>query len=148
MPMQIRRAEAADVPAIVDMIADDQLGANRESPGDPRYLAAFAQIDADPNQYLAVLEVDGKVAGTLQLTFTPGLSRLGMTRATVEAVRVHADHRGSGFGQHLFEWAIAEARERGCGLVQLTTDASRGDAQRFYERLGFEASHIGMKLKL
>ncbi|WP_202819250.1 GNAT family N-acetyltransferase [Actinosynnema sp. ALI-1.44] len=146
--MQIRRAQAADVPVIVEMIANDQLGAKRESPGDPRYLDAFAEIDADPNQYLAVLEVDGKVAGTLQLTFTPGLSRLGMKRATIEAVRVHADHRGAGLGQHLFEWAIAQAKERGCGLVQLTTDASRADAQRFYERLGFEASHVGMKLKL
>lgn len=146
--MQIRRAEAADVPAIVAMIADDPLGANRERPGDPRYLAAFDEIAADPNQYLAVLDVDGAVAGTLQLTFTPGLSRLGMKRATIEAVRVHSGHRGSGFGQRLVEWAVAEARQRGCGLVQLTTDASRADAHRFYERLGFEASHIGMKLKL
>ncbi|MCE7007801.1 GNAT family N-acetyltransferase [Kibdelosporangium philippinense] len=146
--MEIRRAEAADVPAIVAMIANDQLGASRESPGDPRYLAAFDEISADPNQYLAVVVLDGVVAGTLQLTFTPGLSRLGMKRATIEAVRVHADHRGSGLGQRFIEWAISEARARGCGLVQLTTDASRVDAHRFYERLGFEPSHVGMKLKL
>ncbi|WP_376777798.1 GNAT family N-acetyltransferase [Kibdelosporangium persicum] len=146
--MQIRRAEATDVPAIVEMIANDQLGAKRERPGDPRYLAAFEEIAADPNQYLAVMEVDGSVAGTLQLTFTPGLSRLGMRRATIEAVRVHENHRGSGLGQRFIEWAIEEARSRGCGLVQLTTDASRADAHRFYERLGFKASHIGMKLPL
>ncbi|CAM3767338.1 GNAT family N-acetyltransferase [Kibdelosporangium persicum] len=146
--VQIRRAEATDVPAIVEMIANDQLGAKRERPGDPRYLAAFEEIAADPNQYLAVMEVDGSVAGTLQLTFTPGLSRLGMRRATIEAVRVHENHRGSGLGQRFIEWAIEEARSRGCGLVQLTTDASRADAHRFYERLGFKASHIGMKLPL
>ncbi|SMD21051.1 Ribosomal protein S18 acetylase RimI [Kibdelosporangium aridum] len=148
VPMEIRRAEAADVPTIVAMIANDQLGASRESPGDPRYLAAFEEISADPNQFLAVLEVDGVVAGTLQLTFTPGLSRLGMKRATIEAVRIHPDHRGSGLGQRFIEWAVDEARSRGCGLVQLTTDASRADAHRFYERLGFQASHIGMKLRL
>ncbi|WP_037257037.1 GNAT family N-acetyltransferase [Kibdelosporangium aridum] len=146
--MEIRRAEAADVPTIVAMIANDQLGASRESPGDPRYLAAFEEISADPNQYLAVLEVDGVIAGTLQLTFTPGLSRLGMKRATIEAVRIHPDHRGSGLGQRFISWAVEEARSRGCGLVQLTTDASRVDAHRFYERLGFQASHIGMKLRL
>jgi GNAT superfamily N-acetyltransferase len=146
--MQIRRAEAADVPAIVEMIANDQLGAKREQQGDPRYLAAFEEIAADPNQYLAVLEVDGSIAGTLQLTFTPGLSRRGMKRATIEAVRVHENHRGAGLGQRFIEWAIEEARSRGCGLVQLTTDASRTDAHRFYERLGFTASHIGMKLPL
>ena len=135
------------MPAIVAMIAGDPLGATRENPGDPRYQAAFAEIAADPNQYLAVLDVDGAVAGTLQLTFTPGLSRLGMKRATIEAVRVHADHRGAGLGQRLVEWAVDEARQRGCGLVQLTTDASRADAHRFYERLGFTASHVGMKLR-
>lgn len=111
-------------------------------------MAAFEEISADPNQYLAVLEVDGSVAGTLQLTFTPGLSRLGTKRATVEAVRIHQDRRGSGLGRRLIEWAIAEARSRGCGLVQLTTDAGRADAHRFYERLGFKASHVGMKLQL
>ncbi|WP_307855793.1 GNAT family N-acetyltransferase [Kibdelosporangium banguiense] len=146
--MEIRRAQAADVAEIVAMIANDQLAAKRESPGDPRYLAAFAEIDADPNQLLAVLDDNGEVVGTLQLTFTPGLSRLGMKRATIEAVRVRDDQRGSGLGRRFIEWAIAEARARGCGLVQLTTDASRADAHRFYERLGFKASHVGMKLPL
>ncbi|NKE63086.1 GNAT family N-acetyltransferase [Lentzea sp. PSKA42] len=131
------------------MLADDPLGATRERPGDPAYLKAFEVIDADPHQYLAVAVDDsGEVVGTLQLTFTSGLSRLGMTRATIEAVRVRADQRGSGLGEHLMRWAIDEARARGCGLMQLTTDASRTDAHRFYERLGFTASHVGMKLSL
>lgn len=146
--MKIRRATSADVKAIVDMLADDPLGATREAPGDPVYAEAFAKIDADPNQLLAVADRDGKVVGTLQLTFTPGLSRKGMTRATIEAVRVHADERGSGLGKELVEWAIEEARGRGVGLVQLTTDASRQDAHRFYQRLGFVPSHVGMKLNL
>lgn len=149
MKITIRRAVAADVHPIVAMLADDPLGAQRETPGDPAYLKAFEVIDADPHQYLAVAVDDaGDVVGTLQLTFTFGLSRLGMTRATVEAVRVRSDQRGSGLGEHLMRWAIDEARARGCGLVQLTTDASRVDAHRFYERLGFTASHVGMKLSL
>jgi N-acetylglutamate synthase-like GNAT family acetyltransferase len=97
--VEIRRARAGDVAAIVDLIADDQLGARRESPGDPRYIEAFKEIDADPNQLLAVLDSHGEIVGTLQLTFTPGLSRLGMTRATIEAVRVRDDQRGSGLGK-------------------------------------------------
>jgi GNAT superfamily N-acetyltransferase len=145
----IKRATAADVDPIVAMLADDPLGATRERPGDPAYLKAFEVIDADPHQYLAVAVDDsGQVVGTLQLTFTSGLSRLGMTRATIEAVRVRSDQRGSGLGEHLMRWTIDEARARGCGLVQLTTDASRTDAHRFYERLGFTASHVGMKLSL
>jgi GNAT superfamily N-acetyltransferase len=99
-------------------------------------------------QYLAVAVADDEVVGTLQLTFTSGLSRLGMTRATVEAVRVRSDQRGNRLGERLMKWAIDEARTRGCGLIQLTTDASRADAHRFYERLGFTASHVGMKLAL
>jgi ribosomal protein S18 acetylase RimI-like enzyme len=146
--VQIRRAVEKDVPSIVALIANDQLGAGRESPGDPRYLAAFAEIDADPNQLLAVLDKAGEIVGTLQLTFTPGLSRLGTKRATIEAVRVRSDQRGSGLGQRFIEWAITEARSHNCSLVQLTTDASRESAQRFYERLGFKPTHIGMKLAL
>ncbi|SDG35847.1 L-amino acid N-acyltransferase YncA [Lentzea fradiae] len=145
--MKIRKATAADVDAIVAMLADDPLGAKREQPGDPAYAKAFGTIDADPHQYLAVAVDDAdEVVGTLQLTFTTGLSRKGMTRATVEAVRVRSDQRGNGLGEHLLTWAVDEARARGCGLVQLTTDASRTDAHRFYERLGFVASHVGMKL--
>ncbi|SDO00416.1 Ribosomal protein S18 acetylase RimI [Lentzea jiangxiensis] len=149
MKITIRRATADDVHPIVAMLADDPLGARREKPGDPAYLAAFEVIDADPHQYLAVaVDGSGEVVGTLQLTFTSGLSRLGMTRATVEAVRVRSDQRGHGLGEQLVKWAVDEARARGCGLVQLTTDASRVDAHRFYERLGFTASHVGMKLTL
>jgi GNAT superfamily N-acetyltransferase len=142
----IRRATTADVAAIVAMLADDPLGAARESPGDPAYAAAFAQIDADPRQFLAVAELAGEVVGTLQLTFIPGLSRKGASRAQIEAVRVRSDQRGSGLGRRLAEWAVETARERGAALVQLTTDAGRTDAHRFYERLGFVASHVGMKL--
>lgn len=144
----IRRATSADVPAIVAMLADDPLGATRERPGDPAYAAAFTQIAADDRQYLAVAELDGEVVGTLQLTFIPGLSRRGATRALIEAVRVRSDMRGSGLGQQLTEWAIAESRTRGAALVQLTTDATRTDAHRFYTRLGFAPTHIGMKLPL
>ncbi|USX51461.1 GNAT family N-acetyltransferase [Lentzea sp. HUAS12] len=148
MKITIRRARPEDVDAIVAMLADDPLGARREKPGDPAYLEAFEVIDADPHQYLAVADIGGEVVGTLQLTFTSGLSRLGMTRATVEAVRVRSDQRGNGLGADLVRWAVDEARARGCGMVQLTTDASRVDAHRFYERLGFSASHVGMKLSL
>ncbi|UVS81166.1 GNAT family N-acetyltransferase [Actinokineospora sp. UTMC 2448] len=144
----IRTAGAADVPAIVALLADDPLGAARERPGDPRYAAAFAEIAADPNQVLVVAERGGEVVGTLQLTFTPGLSRLAALRATIEGVRVRSDQRGAGLGQELVEWAVERARERSAALVQLTTDRSRPDAHRFYERLGFVPSHVGMKLDL
>ncbi|MPZ85149.1 MAG: GNAT family N-acetyltransferase [Actinophytocola sp.] len=144
----IRRATAEDVAVIVDMLVDDPLGAKREAPGDAAYAEAFKEIEADPRQFLAVAEIGGEVVGTMQLTFIPGLSRRGSTRALIEAVRVRADQRGSGLGQQLAEWAIDTARARGAAMVQLTTDASRVDAHRFYERLGFVASHVGMKLAL
>ena len=148
-PVTMRRATADDVPAIVSMLADDALGARRESPGEPAlYAPAFARIDADPNQHLVVAERDGRTVGTLQLTVIPGLSRRGSTRALIEAVRVHADERGSGLGSRLIEWAVEEARRLDCVLVQLTSDATRVDAHRFYERLGFEASHLGFKMQL
>jgi GNAT superfamily N-acetyltransferase len=146
--VRIRRARRTDVDAIVAMLADDELGAKRENPGDPRYLAAFDALDADPNQFLAVAELDGEIVGTLQLSYLAGLARLGATRAQIEAVRVRADQRGTGLGTVLFEWAIEQARDHGAVLVQLTTDASRADAHRFYEKLGFVASHVGMKLAL
>lgn len=145
----IRRATAEDVPAIVAMLADDPLGATRESPDDLEpYLAAFRVLDADPHQYLAVADRDGEVVGTLQLTFIPGLSRRAATRAQIEGVRVRSDQRGSGLGAELISWAIEEARARGCRLVQLTSDRTRTDTHRFYERLGFEATHLGYKLTL
>ncbi|CAL9470811.1 GNAT family N-acetyltransferase [Streptomyces sp. NPDC050585] len=147
--LEIRRATSADIPAIVAMLADDPLGAQRESPDDLfPYQAAFERVAADPNQHLVVAVREGQVIGTLHLTVIPGLSRRGATRALIEAVRIHADARGTGLGTQLFEWAIAESRRQNCVLVQLTSDVTRTDAHRFYERLGFTASHVGFKLAL
>ncbi|MFI1868534.1 GNAT family N-acetyltransferase [Streptomyces jumonjinensis] len=145
----IRLAIMDDIPAIVAMLADDPLGAQRETLEDlSPYYAAFERLDQDPNQHQAVAVREGRVVGTLQLTIIPGLSRRGSTRSVIEGVRVHADERGSGLGTRLIEWAIAESRRQGCQLVQLTSDVTRTDARRFYERLGFEPSHIGFKLAL
>jgi len=145
----IRRARRDDIGAIVRMLADDQLGATRDDPGDLEpYLRAFEDIDADPNQFLVVLTFDDEPVGTLQLTVIPGLARRGALRGQIEAVRIHAGHRGSGLGADLVRWAIDESRRRGCALVQLTSDVARTDAHRFYERLGFVPSHTGFKLKL
>ncbi|TCR24130.1 GNAT family N-acetyltransferase [Streptomyces sp. BK205] len=147
--LDIRPATADDVPAIVAMLADDPLGAERESPGDlTPYLAALERLTSDPNQHLVVATQEGRVVGTLQLTVVPGLSRRGATRSIIEGVRVHADERGSGLGTLLIEWAIEESRRHDCRLVQLTSDNTRTDAHRFYERLGFTASHVGFKLAL
>jgi len=147
--LEIRAAVTEDVPAIVGMLADDPLGSQRESPDDlTPYLAALDRLTADPNQHLVVAVREGRVVGTLQLTVVPGLSRKGATRSIIEAVRIHADERGSGLGTQLIEWAIAESRRQGCQLVQLTSDITRTDAHRFYERLGFTASHVGFKLPL
>ncbi|WP_405972957.1 GNAT family N-acetyltransferase [Streptomyces sp. NBC_00988] len=147
--LEIRAAVTEDVPAIVAMLADDPLGSQRESPDDlTPYLAALDRLTADPNQHLVVAVREGRVVGTLQLTVIPGLSRKGATRSIIEAVRIHADERGSGLGTQLIEWAIAESRRQDCQLVQLTSDVTRTDAHRFYERLGFTASHVGFKLPL
>ncbi|WP_080379285.1 GNAT family N-acetyltransferase, partial [Bordetella pertussis] len=126
-------------------------GQQREDPTmppQPAYLAAFGAIDRDPNQLLAVVERAGQIIGCLQLSFIPGLSRRGLWRGQIESVRVAASERGAGTGRALFEWAIAQCRDKGCGLVQLTTDKQRADARRFYESLGFKATHEGMKLDL
>jgi GNAT superfamily N-acetyltransferase len=149
--MLLRAATVDDLPAIIGLLVDDPLGKLREdlgTPINPRYLEAFAAIARDPNQLLAVADQDGLVVGCLQLTFIPGLSRAGMWRGQIEAVRVAATQRGSGIGRAMIHWAIAQCRARGCGLVQLTTDKRRADAHRFYAGLGFEASHEGMKLTL
>lgn len=147
--VEYRRAVAADLPAIVALLADDALGATRESPDDVTpYERAFAAIDADPNQNLIVLVRDEVVVGTLQLTLIPGLSRKGTTRAQIEGVRVHSGERGTGLGTELFEWAIEESRRLGADLVQLTSDVQRPDAHRFYEKLGFVPTHVGFKLDL
>lgn len=148
----IRRATAADVPAIVSLLADDVLGRTRESPDDlAPYTAAFEEIARDPQQVLLVAEsvgAGGGVVGTAQLTFLPGLSHRGATRAQIEAVRVGSAARGGGLGAELIGTCVRLARERGCSLVQLTSDASRADAHRFYERLGFRPTHVGFKLVL
>jgi len=149
--MRMRRATSADLPAMVAMLADDALGREREAPGLPlaqAYLDAFAAIEADPNQLLAVAEAEGAPVGMLQVTFIPGLSHRGAWRGQIESVRAAAGRRGSGLGRQMVEWAVERCRERGCGIVQLTTDKSRADAHRFYARLGFRATHEGFKLKL
>lgn len=149
MDLVIRDAGAADIPEVVAMLADDILGRGREAAiVDPAYLAAFAAIEADPNNRLLVAVQAGELVGCFQLTFIPGLGRGGAWRAQIESVRVTAARRGHGTGAAMMRWAIEQARERGCTLVQLTTDKRRGDAHRFYGRLGFEASHEGMKLAL
>ncbi|MEV5144346.1 GNAT family N-acetyltransferase [Streptomyces sp. NPDC052727] len=147
--LEIRAATAGDLPAIVAMLADDPLGAQRESPGDlTPYRNALERLTADPNQHVVVAVREGRVIGTLQLTIIPGLSHKGATRALIEAVRIHAGERGSGLGSRLIEWAIDTSRRLDCQMVQLTSDKSRTDAHRFYERLGFTASHEGFKLRL
>ncbi|GAA4751738.1 GNAT family N-acetyltransferase [Amnibacterium soli] len=147
--LRIRRATAQDVPAIVALLTDDAIGAGRERADDLEpYRRAFAAVDADPAHLIVVAEVDGEVAATLQLSLLPGLSRQGALRAQVEGVRVGGAHRGSGLGTALLRWALGESRDRGAALVQLTTDLRREDARRFYERLGFAGSHLGMKLDL
>ena len=145
----LRRARRGDLPRILALLADDQLGATRENADDlAPYEQAFDAIDADPAHLLVVGELDGDVVATFQLSYIPGLSRRGSWRAQIEAVRVSSALRGQGVGALMIRWAIDQARERGCSLVQLTTDKSRVGAHRFYERLGFVASHEGMKLTL
>jgi GNAT superfamily N-acetyltransferase len=149
----LRHAIAADLPDLVAMLADDVLGAHRESlertPEAMRpYREAFDAIAADPAHLLLVAADARRPIGTMQLSFLPGLSRRGAWRAQIEAVRVHGDVRNWGIGAWMIGWAVDEARRRGCVLVQLTTDKRRIDAHRFYERFGFVASHEGMKLQL
>lgn len=145
----IRRATWDDVATIVELLADDQLGAQRESTADlAPYWQAFQAIDADPDQLLVVAEWHGEVVGTLQLTVIPGLSHRGATRGHIEAVRIRPRDRGQRLGSALVLWAVEEARRRGCRMVQLTSHRSRAQAHGFYTRLGFEASHTGFKLVL
>lgn len=149
--IRFRPARRADLPAIVGLLADDPLGARRESPGEPLvrgYGEAFDAIARDPNNELVVAEADERIVAVLQLTFIPSITYRGSWRALIEGVRVAADRRAGGLGRALFQWAIARAASRGCQLVQLTSDKARPDAIRFYEQLGFVASHEGMKLHL
>lgn len=150
--MKIRTAKRADVPKIVNLLASDKLGKLREDFQEPlpaKYYQAFERIDQDINQELIVIEGDGNtVIGTLQLTFVQYLTYQGGLRAQIEAVRVIEDYRGKGIGEKLFKWAIKRSKENGAHLVQLTTDKKRPAALSFYEKLGFKASHEGMKLHL
>lgn len=147
----VREARRDDVAAIVAMLADDPLGRSRDGPADPlpqAYLDAFGRMEAQDGNLLLVAAAGHAVVGCLQLTLIAGLSRRGMMRGQIEAVRVAAATRGQGIGALLMKEAISRCRAAGCGLVQLTTDRRRSDAHRFYERLGFVASHLGMKLAL
>jgi GNAT superfamily N-acetyltransferase len=151
MPAVIfRSALRADVPAILHLLDDDEISRSRmvAETADADFWRAFEAIDADPRNELIVADEAGEIVGTCQLTFTPSLSRRATERMTIEAVRVRADRRGAGVGRAMMEWALQVARERGCGLAQLTTDKRRTAAQRFYASLGFTATHEGMKLPL
>jgi GNAT superfamily N-acetyltransferase len=149
--LRLRRAQRDDLPALVRLLADDPLGAHREVASDPlpqAYYQAFAAIDADPNNELIVASLGCAPVGMLQLTYIPYLTHQGSWRALIEGVRVDARHRSRGLGTQLFEWAIQRATERGCRLLQLTSDKQRPDAIRFYESLGFVPTHEGLKLAL
>lgn len=147
-----RDATQRDLHAIVALLADDILGAQREvlcDPVDRKYIEAFRDIEKQRgNRMIVAVDGCGEIAGCLQLTITPGLARLGSRRATIEGVRVRSDLRSTGFGASMFAYAIEEARQAGCELVQLTTDKKRARAHRFYEQLGFKPTHVGMKLEL
>lgn len=146
----LRRATAADLDAILGLLSDDPISAARGDTGSdddrPAYERAFAAIDADSAHQLLVATIDGQVVATMQLTVIPGLARVGASRLQIEAVRVRSDQRNLGIGAAMIRWAVAQAPVLGAALVQLTSDAARVDAHRFYERLGFTASHVGFKL--
>jgi GNAT superfamily N-acetyltransferase len=144
----LRRATAGDVPALMRLLADDELGQSRESADEDAYADALAEIERDPNNMILVVDRDGAVAGCAQLTIIPGLARGAARRGQIESVRVASAHRGEGLGRWFMQALIATARERGCRLVQLTSDRRREDSHRFYESLGFTASHVGFKLAL
>ena len=149
--LRIRIAKVDDLRAIVRMLADDLLGCTREKVEETipeNYIRAVREIEGDPNNELIVAELDNKVVGTFQLTYTPSLSFQGGKRCTIESVRVDTSLRGQGIGSEMMLWAIERAKEKGCVSMQLTTHSERKNAHRFYETLGFEATHLGMKLKL
>ncbi len=151
MIAKFRQARKEDLIAMVSMLANDKLGQQREDtslPINSSYLKGFEHIDNDPNNELVVAEIENKIVGMLQLTFIPYLTHIGSWRCLIEGVRIHNDFRGAGLGSHLFEWAINRAKQRNCHLVQLTSDKQRPDAIRFYESLGFNATHEGFKLQL
>ena len=144
-----RRADRSDLPALIELLHDDMLGQTRERHDDGAYLRGFEAVNADPAQFLAVVEDSpGTVVGMMQLSLIPGISRGGRLRLNIEGVRIGRTLRGQGLGSAMITWALEFGRLNGAGLVQLTTDGRRTDAQRFYARLGFVASHVGMKFEL
>lgn len=149
--LEFRKAVRGDLRAIVTLLAEDDLGAGREDLSDPvaeTYEKAFAAINEDPNQFLAVVELDGVIVGTLQISILHGLSRKGAIRGQIEGVRIARACQGRGVGSRVLAWAIDYCRSKGCSIVQLTSDVSRTAAHDFYKKLGFSASHIGFKLSL
>ncbi len=151
MKLIYREAEMSDVKELVNLLADDELGATREDQSKPlnqRYTDAYHSIANDPNNELTVAVSDGKIVGMLQLTFIPYLTHTGSWRCLIEGVRISSSYRGKGLGSQLIEWAINRAKERSCSIVQLTSDKRRPDAIRFYESHGFKATHAGFKLKI
>lgn len=151
MSLTYRRAVEADLPFIVKLLTDDAVRATDDRPDEPfhpRYVAALRELEADPNQMMMLALLDGETVGTIQLTFIPGISGLGTKRCLVEAVHIAPTHRSKGLGSQMIHWAIEQARERDCGMVQLTSNKKRLDAHRFYERLGFHKSHEGFKYYL
>jgi ribosomal protein S18 acetylase RimI-like enzyme len=149
--LKFREATEQDIPELIRMLVDDELGKLREDttmPVSESYRLAFEQINRDPNNELIVVQSEQQIAGMLQLTFIPYLTHRGSWRCLIEGVRIHKNFRGCGLGTRFFEWAIERATERECAIVQLTSDKRRHDAIRFYERLGFKATHEGFKLRL
>ena len=149
--LKVRKMQKDDLGVIVNLLADDDLGQLREDMAKfvhADYIRAFEHIDSDANQYAAVFEINGEIIGCLQITFIPGLSRRGSLRGQIEGVRVSRDFRGRGYGARMITWAIKKCRDRGCRMVQLTSDKKRENAIQFYEKLGFVRSHEGFKLIL
>lgn len=145
----IRKATLADLPPIVALLAQDTVsGPPEPASPTPRQIEAFELISRHADHEMIVGEIRGEVVATLQLSFIPGLSFDGAWRAQVEGVRVRRDRRSKGIGEQMMRWVIDRAREKDCRLIQLTSNRVRVDAQRFYVRLGFEATHVGMKLYL
>lgn len=151
MEVLFRKAIETDLIDLVNMLADDFLGSKREDfscPINSKYKIAFDLIDKDPHNELIVFEVEGTIAGMFQLTFIPYLTHIGSWRCMIEGVRIHTCYRGKGLGETALRWAIERAKNRGCQMVQLTSDKKRKDALRFYEKLGFTATHEGFKMYL
>jgi len=151
MSLTYRKAIESDLPFIVRLLTEDAVRVTDDRPDEPfhpRYVTALRELDADPNQMMMLAILDGEPVGTVQLTFIPGIAALGTKRCLVEAVHIAPAHRSKGLGTEMIQWAIKQARQRGCGMVQLTSNKKRLDAHRFYERLGFLKSHEGFKYYL